>query len=95
MATGLLAGANALRRHRRQPPLALPRETAVGSLCHYLTGAEAEEFAPVRFTFDLLPRQALPGGERKISRDDRRAGQCSRAVASLRGVLQEPCSAAV
>lgn len=95
MTTGLVAGTNAWRRSRGKPPLAMPRETAVGSLCHYLTAAEPEDFAPVRFTFDLLPSRAQNGEQKKISRENRRANQCGWALASLQRTLEERCSIAM
>jgi len=33
----------------------LPRETALGSLCHYVSGADAGRYQPANITFDLLP----------------------------------------
>ena len=37
---------------RRAP---LPRETALGSLCHYISGADPADYQPANITFDLLP----------------------------------------
>ncbi len=38
--SGLLAGLNATRIIKGQPLLTMPRETMIGSLCHYITHAE-------------------------------------------------------
>jgi methylenetetrahydrofolate--tRNA-(uracil-5-)-methyltransferase len=83
IATGLLAGTNAFRRSRGLPPLRMPRCTAIGSICHYLASAETEQFAPVRITFDLLPPLEVEDGKR-ISREQRRAQQCGRALDAMR-----------
>jgi hypothetical protein len=32
-----------------------PRETALGSLCHYISGADPRNYQPANITFDLLP----------------------------------------
>ena len=50
IATGLIAGRNAA-----SDPAVFPRETALGSLCHYITQADPKNFQPANITFDLLP----------------------------------------
>jgi methylenetetrahydrofolate--tRNA-(uracil-5-)-methyltransferase len=55
IATGFLAGrfaAAAMAGKRITPP---PRETALGSLIHYITQASSRGFSPANITFDLLP----------------------------------------
>jgi methylenetetrahydrofolate--tRNA-(uracil-5-)-methyltransferase len=86
MATGLIAGINAFRRATGQLPVALPRASALGSLCHYLVHADASDFAPVRFTFDLLPAADSPQRQR-IPRECRRAMQCERALAAIHAMV--------
>jgi methylenetetrahydrofolate--tRNA-(uracil-5-)-methyltransferase len=81
MATGLLASIQAWRRSMQMPPLDIPRCTALGSICHYLAEAETELFAPVRFTFDLLPAISV------ARREQRRAEQCDRALAAVRELV--------
>src|SRR6202011_975310 len=44
IATGLMAGRNAAALVRGEELAALPRETAMGSLCHYITRADAKTF---------------------------------------------------
>ncbi|HLJ89695.1 MAG TPA: methylenetetrahydrofolate--tRNA-(uracil(54)-C(5))-methyltransferase (FADH(2)-oxidizing) TrmFO [Candidatus Angelobacter sp.] len=56
IATGMLAGiyaANIARGLAAAPP---PRETALGSLVHYICHAAAKNFQPANITFDLLPQ---------------------------------------
>ena len=54
-AGGLLAGLNAVRVIRGQPPLAPPPETMMGALMHYVTRAEPDQFQPMKANFGLLP----------------------------------------
>jgi len=77
IATGLIAGLNAWRRSIDRPLRVLPRLSGLGSICHYLAHADADDFAPVRLTFDLLP----PVEERQ--RQARRERQCLRALDAL------------
>jgi methylenetetrahydrofolate--tRNA-(uracil-5-)-methyltransferase len=49
-----------------EPP---PRETALGSLVHYICHAEAKSFQPANITFDLLPQ--LDEAARRRVRDKR------------------------
>ena len=64
MATGLIAGLNAARLARGVDPVRPPRESATGSLIHYLSNAAPENYQPANTTFALLP--ALPAEERRI-----------------------------
>ncbi|MCI0183579.1 methylenetetrahydrofolate--tRNA-(uracil(54)-C(5))-methyltransferase (FADH(2)-oxidizing) TrmFO [Sulfoacidibacillus ferrooxidans] len=54
-ASGLVAGMNAARLANGQDTLVFPRETAIGSLAHYITHADANHFQPMNATFGLLP----------------------------------------
>ena len=83
MATGLIAGVQVWRRSMKLPPLELPRQTALGSICHYLVHAELDSFAPVRFIFDLLP---IP--EKGMQRLERRERQCERALHAARDLAR-------
>jgi methylenetetrahydrofolate--tRNA-(uracil-5-)-methyltransferase len=56
IATGLLAGVYAAEIATGVEPIVVPRETALGSLTHYITHAEAKHFQPANITFDLLPQ---------------------------------------
>ena len=76
IATGLLAGIHASALARGEAPIAPPRESAFGSLVHYVTHADSKNFQPANITFDLLP--AL---ERKVrDRKERHRLQCARAL---------------
>jgi methylenetetrahydrofolate--tRNA-(uracil-5-)-methyltransferase len=80
IATGMLAGIYAAALVRGETPVPIPRETALGSLVHYITHADAANFQPANITFDLLP--ALDEETRKRIRDkkERHRIQCERAL---------------
>jgi methylenetetrahydrofolate--tRNA-(uracil-5-)-methyltransferase len=71
IATGLMAGRNAALVAQGSPVAAFPRETALGSLCHYITHAEAKTFQPANITFDLLP--ALDEAAKRKFKHDKKA----------------------
>ncbi len=58
-ASGLLAGANVLRRLRGQPPLSLPPTTMLGALTAYIT-TENRDFQPMGANMGLLPPLEQP-----------------------------------
>jgi methylenetetrahydrofolate--tRNA-(uracil-5-)-methyltransferase len=71
IATGLVAGRNAAAFAKGDAPEVWPRETALGSLCHYITHADATNFQPANITFDLLP--ALDEAAKRRFRHDKKA----------------------
>jgi len=79
IATGLMAGMHAAALATGQAPVAPPRATALGSLVHYVTHAEARNFQPANITFDLLP----PLEQRVRDRAQRHRLQCERALREL------------
>ncbi len=83
IATGLLAGLNAASIARGEEPVAIPRATALGSLVHYITHADAKDFQPANITFDLL--EPLDEETRRRIRDkkERHRAQCERALAAF------------
>jgi methylenetetrahydrofolate--tRNA-(uracil-5-)-methyltransferase len=84
IATGLIAGRNAAALVAGDDPPAFPRETALGSLCHYITHADANHFQPANITFDLLP-PLDEETKRKLRHDKkaRHAEVCRRAVEAM------------
>jgi methylenetetrahydrofolate--tRNA-(uracil-5-)-methyltransferase len=65
-------------------PQAPPRETALGSLCHYISGADPKHYQPANITFDLLP--ALDEETRARFKKDKKARHaevCRRAVEAM------------
>lgn len=85
IATGMLAGVYAAALARGEQPLPVPRGTALGSLVHYITHAEAKNFQPANVTFDLL--EPLEEEVRRKVRDkkERHRLQCERALAAFDG----------
>jgi methylenetetrahydrofolate--tRNA-(uracil-5-)-methyltransferase len=76
IATGLMAGIHASALARGECPIAPPRDSAFGSLVHYVTNADPKNFQPANITFDLLP--ALE--KRVRDRKERHRLQCARAL---------------
>jgi methylenetetrahydrofolate--tRNA-(uracil-5-)-methyltransferase len=84
IATGLMAGMHAAALAAGHAPRPLARETALGSLCHYISGADPANYQPANITFDLLPQ--LDEATRHALRRDkhaRHAEVCRRAQAAL------------
>ena len=71
IATGLIAGRHAATLAAGGAPFPFPRETALGSLCSYVSGADPKGFQPANITFDLLP--SLDDARRVALRHDKRA----------------------
>jgi len=84
IATGLLAGRHAACLASGGVPVAPPRDTALGSLCAYISGADASNYQPANITFDLLP--TLDEETRHRFGHDKRARHaevCRRALGAL------------
>src|SRR5271156_986431 len=83
IATGMLAGLYVAAAAHGTPPLPLPRQTALGSLVHYISPADSRSFAPANITFDLLV--PLDDETRRRIRDkkERRRIQCHQALAAF------------
>ena len=84
IATGLMAGRAAVVLARGGVPVALPRATALGSLCAYISGADPKNYQPANITFDLLPK--LDEVALKLLRKDKKARHaevCRRALVAL------------
>ncbi len=69
VATGWLAGRNAVRTLRREPLITAPQTSAIGALCRYVSNVETKNFQPVNITFGLL--EPLPPELRKKYRRKR------------------------
>jgi methylenetetrahydrofolate--tRNA-(uracil-5-)-methyltransferase len=84
IATGLMAGHHAAAMASSDQTRAFPRETALGSLCHYISGADPANYQPANIAFDLLP--ALDETSRNRMRHDKKARHaeiCRRALESM------------
>lgn len=69
VATGWLAGINAVNVLRNAPMITAPQTSAIGALCRYVSNVETKNFQPVNITFGLL--QELPVELRKKHRNKR------------------------
>jgi len=83
IATGLIAGRGAAALATGDVPRAFPRETAMGSLTAYVSGADPMNYQPANITFDLLPKLENPPRDKKV----RYAEVCRRALAALEEYL--------
>jgi methylenetetrahydrofolate--tRNA-(uracil-5-)-methyltransferase len=86
---GLLVGLHVARLAHEFAAVPPPRETALGSLVHYLCHASAKNFQPANITFDLLPQ--LEEATRRRIRDKklRHKMVCDQALAALTKWLEE------
>jgi methylenetetrahydrofolate--tRNA-(uracil-5-)-methyltransferase len=80
-ALGWLAGVNAARALRGEPPEAPPAETALGSLLRYLQSAAAGHFQPSNVNFGLFP--SLPDAGRRLPKREKNRRLAERALAAL------------
>ncbi len=83
--TGLLAGINATRLLRQMDPLALPQETMLGALIHYITHAALDFFQPMKANFGLLPE--LP--EKVRNKKDRNKQMAIRSLEKMDDLQHE------
>lgn len=79
IATGLIAGRAAAGAALGESSRSFPRQTALGSLCAYVSGADPADYQPANITFDLLPKLDNPPRDRQ----QRHAQVCQRALAAL------------
>jgi methylenetetrahydrofolate--tRNA-(uracil-5-)-methyltransferase len=84
IATGLVAGRHAAEMASGAEIRTFPRETAIGSLCAYVSGADARNYQPANITFDLLPSLDEPTRLRfRHDKKARHAEVCRRALEKL------------
>jgi methylenetetrahydrofolate--tRNA-(uracil-5-)-methyltransferase len=79
IATGLMAGVLASAYLNGQTPRELPRETAIGSLLHYISHADPKHYQPANIAFDLFP----PLENSPRDRRERQIAVCDRAAGKL------------
>jgi methylenetetrahydrofolate--tRNA-(uracil-5-)-methyltransferase len=82
---GLVAGLNAARYLKGQPPLMFPQTTMMGALLHYVSHADAKDFQPMKANFGLMPPL-----ERRVRRKkERYQAYARRALADLQSAVLE------
>jgi methylenetetrahydrofolate--tRNA-(uracil-5-)-methyltransferase len=84
IATGLLAGINAVRVAHHEEPITLPQTTMLGALCHYVTHADLKDFQPMKANFGILPPLEFAA---KIGKRERGRAYAERALADLQPAL--------
>lgn len=85
IATGLLAGRNAVRTLSGQESLVFPRSTMLGALCHYITHASPADFQPMKANYGILP----PLDTRIRGKRERAKAYSMRALEELDKYLKE------
>lgn len=75
IAGGYLAGVNAARWTQGEPLVVFPPTTMIGALFHYVTGAGAGDFQPMKPNFGLVPplRERVRGKKRRYEAYAKRA----------------------
>ena len=89
IATGLLAGINAARLLARKSLLALPNETMLGALCHYITHADLKDFQPMKANFGILPALELEKKTGKRERGQLYADRAANVLANYMTLVVE------
>jgi methylenetetrahydrofolate--tRNA-(uracil-5-)-methyltransferase len=84
--SGLMAGINAACMLKGRPPLIFPRDTALGSLSHYISHGESKNFQPMKMNFGLFrPVES----EKKIKKKVRRTLMVERALKEIERFKRE------
>lgn len=81
VATGWLAGLNAVRTLRGEALLTAPATSAIGALCRYVSNVETKNFQPVNITFGLLEPLPLELRKKHRNKRERHIVQVDRALA--------------
>ena len=85
-AMGHLAGTNAARTARGEPPIAMPRGTMIGALAHYVTTKEGT-LQPINSNWGLVPAAPKREGGRRLAKPERRRRQARMALEVLDGFV--------
>jgi methylenetetrahydrofolate--tRNA-(uracil-5-)-methyltransferase len=83
IATGLVAALNLAYQINNQTAWILPTTTMLGSLCHYVTHTEPENFQPMKANFGLLPELQ----NRVTNKRDRYSAYAERALTDLESAI--------
>jgi methylenetetrahydrofolate--tRNA-(uracil-5-)-methyltransferase len=82
IASGVVAGINAVRTLHGAEPMIFPAETAIGALCRYVSTPQ-KHFAPMNINFGLLPPIAA---SRRTPKPEKHRLLCMRALNVCRSV---------
>ncbi len=83
-ASGIAAAWGAVARARGEEPVPFPRETALGSLTHYISHYEGKNFQPMNVNFGLMPPLA-----HRVPKKEKNQKIAERALAALEAFLAE------
>lgn len=83
-AAGLVAGINAARLAHGSTPLIFPKETAIGSMAHYITTANPHNFQPMNANFGLFP----PLDKRIRNKQERYEQMAQRALTTIQNFIR-------
>lgn len=83
-ASGIAAAYGAAARLRGEEPVPFPRETAIGSLTHYISHREGSNFQPMNINFGLMP----PLG-RRVPKKEKNRLIAERALVALDAFLAD------
>ena len=89
VATGWLAGINAVCVARDMPMIVAPQTSAIGALCRYVSNVETKNFQPVNITFGLLEPLAVELRKKYRNKRERHAVQVERALVDWDEWLKE------
>jgi methylenetetrahydrofolate--tRNA-(uracil-5-)-methyltransferase len=81
VATGLLAGLNAVRLAAGEALMVPPRGTAIGSLVHYLVSADPNGFQPENINFGIMPAPEV--GSRRMGKKEKHLLQTRHALNAM------------
>jgi methylenetetrahydrofolate--tRNA-(uracil-5-)-methyltransferase len=81
IASGFLAGINAVQMVNGEPLLTLPSTTMIGSLCHYVTHADPADFQPMKANFGIVP--PLTANKKRMNKKLRAEAYSERAINDL------------
>ena len=74
--SGIIAGINAVKRLKNEPPLILPKYTMIGALLGYITDETVTNFQPMGANFGIIP----PLEERIKDKRERYAAFANRSL---------------
>lgn len=81
-ASGIAAAYGAAARVNGEEPVPFPRETAIGSLTHYISHYEGKNFQPMNVNFGLMPPL-----EKRVPKKEKNKKIARRALAALDAFL--------
>jgi methylenetetrahydrofolate--tRNA-(uracil-5-)-methyltransferase len=82
-ASGLIAGINAAKLVKGEDLAVFPKETAIGSMAHYITTANPDNFQPMNANFGLLP----PLEKRIKNKQERNTAIAERALETIQNFI--------